>query len=155
MTSFKGRLKRCDLKKRTQFSNGRNDVKYLYERWLWSISCFEAAKKQSQFKANQTQYYLAPRIFWGLKTNLKKRTQFSNGQNELKYLYERGLWRILRFGAAKKQSQTKPIYSYCVLRTAYCEKESGRTLWCYLVGAEGSLFFGEVFVLDGAVGGIY
>jgi hypothetical protein len=24
------------------------------------------------------------------------------------------------FKAAKKQSQTKPIYSYCVLRAAYC-----------------------------------
>jgi hypothetical protein len=47
--------------------------------------------------------------------NLKKQTQFMNGQNERKYLYERGLWRFSSFWAAKKQSQfkanSKPIQS--------------------------------------------
>ncbi len=27
----------------------------------------------------------------------------------------------------EKQSQTKPIYSFCVLRAAYCEKEFEKT----------------------------
>jgi hypothetical protein len=27
----------------------------------------------------------------------------------------------------EKQSQTKPIYSYCVLRSAFCEKEFEKT----------------------------
>ena len=34
-------------------------------------------------------------------------------------------------------------------------KESKVRLWCYFVGAEGPLFFGQKFVLDVAVGGIY
>jgi hypothetical protein len=31
------------------------------------------------------------------------------------------------YKAAKKQSQTKPIYSYCVPRAAYCENEFEKT----------------------------
>ena len=39
------------------------------------------------------------------KRNLKKQTQFSNGQNERKYLCERTLGGFWWFRAAKKQSQ--------------------------------------------------
>jgi len=73
---------------------------------------FCAARKQSQFKAKQTQFYLAPRFIWGLKNRfektkpiscfvyrmwyivcrvLKKQSQFAGGQNEHKCLCERGL----------------------------------------------------------------
>ena len=51
---------------------------------------------------------------------LKKQSQFLDGQQWLKYLYERELWRISCFEGDEKQSQTKPIYSFCVLRAAYC-----------------------------------
>jgi len=40
---------------------------------------FYALRRQKN-KAKQTQSYLAPRIFWGLKTNLKKQTQFCKGE---------------------------------------------------------------------------
>jgi len=62
---------------------------------------FCAARKQSQFKAKQSQYYLAPRFIWGLKngfektkpikTDLKKQSQFSGVNNWRKVLYERKL----------------------------------------------------------------
>ena len=40
-------------------------------------------------------------------TNLKKQSQFSNVQNEFKYLYEREIYELLWFWAARKQSQFK------------------------------------------------
>ena len=45
------------LKKQSQFLQGVNELKCLYERMLQRISCFETAKKQSQSKpisASQT-----------------------------------------------------------------------------------------------------
>jgi len=30
-------------------------------------------------------------------------------------------------GTGKKQTQTKPIYSYCVMRDVYCENEVEKT----------------------------
>jgi hypothetical protein len=44
-----------------------------------------------------------------IERNLKKQSQFRKGPNERKYLYERILWWIMHFQAAKNQSQTKPI----------------------------------------------
>ena len=73
--SRKRRKIELNLKKQSQFAVGRNGRKYLYERILWRFSRFGSAKKQSQFKANQTQLYLAPRFSGGWKTNLKKQSQ--------------------------------------------------------------------------------
>ena len=42
---------------------------------MWFLAVL-GSEKQTQFKAKQTQSYLAPRIFWGLKTKLKKQSQF-------------------------------------------------------------------------------
>ena len=55
MTGLKGRLREPDLKKQSQYSNGQNERKYLFERVIWKILCFRAARKQSQFKVKQTQ----------------------------------------------------------------------------------------------------
>jgi hypothetical protein len=44
------------LKKQTQFSVGRDLRKVLYERILWRLYALKPAEKQSQFKANQTQF---------------------------------------------------------------------------------------------------
>ena len=51
------KLRKRNLKKQSQFAGGQNELKCLYERWLWRISCFETAKKQSQFKAKQSQFH--------------------------------------------------------------------------------------------------
>ncbi len=63
-----------NLKKQSQFAKGHNERKYLYEREIWRFKRLGAAKKQSQFKAKQTQSYLAPRFIfiWGLKTRIEK-----------------------------------------------------------------------------------
>jgi len=74
--SRKRRKIELNLKKQTQFAGGWNERKYLYERAIWKILWFWAAKKQTQFKANQSQSYLAPRFIWGLKGDLKKQSQF-------------------------------------------------------------------------------
>jgi len=64
---------------------------------------FWAAKKQTQFKANQSQYYLAPRFIWGLK----KQSQFAGGQIGVKS-YLKG-----NYGnkPVLRRQKTKPIQS--------------------------------------------
>jgi hypothetical protein len=49
-------------------------------------------------RKKRTQIYLAPRIFWGLKTDLKKQT-------------------------CPERSRMEPIYSYCVVLIACRENE--------------------------------
>ena len=46
------RIAYTNLKKQSQFCNGQNELKYLYERWLWGISCFEGGEKTKPNKAN-------------------------------------------------------------------------------------------------------
>jgi len=70
--SRKRRKIELNLKKQTQFWNGQNEHKYLYERILWRFLQFQAAKKQSQFKAKQSQSYLAPRPALGVEKTKPK-----------------------------------------------------------------------------------
>jgi len=63
--------------------------------------------KQTQFKAKQSQYYLAPRFIWGLKTQFEKTKPIFEGTKWLIFYNDKGLWRFKGAGAAKKQSQFK------------------------------------------------
>ena len=56
-------------------------------------------------KAKQSQSYLAPRILWGLKTYLKKQSQFAGVANQRKLLYERNIWQYKALAGTEKQSQ--------------------------------------------------
>jgi len=53
--------------------------------WFW------AARKQSQFKAKQSQYYLAPRFIWGLKNRFEKTNPILKLVDWRKVLNEEGL----------------------------------------------------------------
>jgi len=61
---------------------------------------------------------------------LKKQSQFADGYININS-YKKGNYNNTpAFGARKnkaKQSQTKPIYSYCVLSAVYCVKEFEKT----------------------------
>jgi len=87
--SRKRRNFELNLKKQTQFANGQNERKYLFKRALWRFYALKAAKKQSQFKANQSQLYLAPRFIWGLKDRFEKTNPISGRMNWRKVLCER------------------------------------------------------------------
>jgi hypothetical protein len=45
-----------NLKKQTQFCDGQHELKYLFERRLWRISCFNGAERTKPNKANLPAY---------------------------------------------------------------------------------------------------
>jgi hypothetical protein len=53
--------------------------------WFW------AAKKQTQFKANQSQTWLAPRFILGVEKEFEKTNPICAGTNWRKVLYKRVL----------------------------------------------------------------
>jgi len=46
------------LKKQSQFADGTKRCKVLFERGLWQYAGLRGTKKQSQFKAKQSQFPL-------------------------------------------------------------------------------------------------
>jgi hypothetical protein len=60
-----------------------------------------------------------------LKGDLKKQTQFANGQNDVKSILIMSYGDLCGPGRRKNKPNSKPIHSYCVLRDAYCGKEKG------------------------------
>jgi len=55
--------------------------------------------------------------------DLKKQSQFAWGLIWRNTINKNDLGEFVWLEAAKKQTQTKPIYSYCVMRDVYCENQ--------------------------------
>ena len=83
-------------------------------------------EKTKPIQSQTKPILISPQHCWGLKTQVEKTKPISERLNECKCLYEMVLWGISWFWAVGKQSQTKPICSYCVLRDEYCGKEKGK-----------------------------
>ena len=78
------------MKKQSQCQNGQYGTKSVIVRSYGDsggFGRFWVAKN----KANQTQSQLALRSLWGLKTNLKKQSQFARGRNGRNYNYNKDL----------------------------------------------------------------
>ncbi|HUT47669.1 MAG TPA: hypothetical protein VMX36_15410 [Sedimentisphaerales bacterium] len=80
--------------------------------WFW------AAKKQSQFKANSKPILFSPQIFWGLKTNLKKQSQFAKRQNDVKSILTMVYGDFSRMGQRKNKANQSQFKANFLLRRA-------------------------------------